>query len=62
MTAQASLIAASVFFAALWIVGMLWWTGTEAANVVITSISGVVAGVLWYFAMRWWQQRFGPRP
>jgi hypothetical protein len=57
MTAQARLIVASVVFALLWTLGMIWWTGTQTANIVITSIAGVVAGVVWYFAMRWWQQR-----
>jgi hypothetical protein len=37
---------------------MIWWTGIEAANIVIMVIAGVVAGVLWYFAMRWWQRRY----
>ncbi|HEY1362811.1 MAG TPA: hypothetical protein VGF60_11260 [Xanthobacteraceae bacterium] len=54
MTAQSRLVLGSVTFAVLWTVGMIWWTGTEAANVVILSVSGVVAGIIWYFAMRWW--------
>lgn len=35
---------------------MIWWTGMETANVVILSVTGVVIGVLWYFAMRWWMR------
>jgi hypothetical protein len=62
MTPQTRLVLASVAFAVLWTLGMLWWTGTQTANIVITSIGGAVAGVLWYFAMRWWQKRQSPHP
>jgi hypothetical protein len=54
MTPQTRLVLASVLFAVLWTLGMIWWTGTETANIVALSIGGTVAGVLWYFAMRWW--------
>jgi hypothetical protein len=61
MTPQTRLVLGSVVFAVLWTLGMIWWTGTETANIVILLISGAVAGVLWYFAMRWWQNRhFSP--
>jgi hypothetical protein len=62
MTPHTRLVLASVAFAVLWTLGMLWWTGTQTANIVITSISGAVAGVLWYFAMRWWQKRHRSDP
>jgi hypothetical protein len=39
---------------------MIWWNGADTANVIIWSIAGVVAGVLWYFAMKWWMTRHGP--
>ena len=58
MTSQAGLLLGSVVFAVLWTLGMIWWTGTETANIVILLISGVVAGVVWYFGMRWWQGRY----
>jgi len=57
MAPQTRLLLASVAFAILWTLGMIWWTGWETANVVILSICGIVAGVFWYFAMRWWQHR-----
>jgi hypothetical protein len=28
----------------------------DTINIIGFSISGAVAGVLWYFAMRWWMQ------
>jgi hypothetical protein len=62
MTPQIRLLLASLAFAVLWTLGMLWWTGTETANIVVTSIAGAMAGVLWYLAMRWWQQRSSSRP
>ena len=54
MSPQRRLVLASVIFAVLWTLGMIWWTGVEIPNVSGFSISGAVAGVLWYFAMRWW--------
>lgn len=58
MTPQTtSLKLASAMFAALWTLGMIWWTGTETANIVALSIAGVVAGILYFFAMRWWLKR-----
>jgi hypothetical protein len=58
MTPQARLVWASILFAVLWTLGMIWWTGTQTANIVITSIGGVLVGVVWYFAMRWWQKHY----
>ena len=58
MTPERTLVWASIGFAVLWTLGMIWWTGTQTANIVILSVAGAVAGVLWYFAMRWWQKRF----
>src|SRR5262245_26702392 len=57
MTPQRSLVLASIAFAVLWTLGMIWWTGTQIGNVISLTIAGAVAGVLWYFAMRWWQTR-----
>ena len=62
MTPHTRLILASVFFAVFWTLGMIWWTGTETANIVALSIAGAVAGVFWFFAMRWWQNRVASRP
>jgi len=54
MNPQHRLVLASVMFAVLWTLGMIWWTGVDTVNIIGLSISGAVAGVLWYFAMRWW--------
>ncbi len=57
MTPKSRLIVLSIFFAVAWTLLMLWWSGSfEAANIVILTISGAIAGVLWYLGMR----RFGP--
>lgn len=61
MTPERTLVLASIVFAVLWTLGMIWWTGTQTANIVILSIAGAIAGVLWYFGMRWWQRRFVSR-
>ena len=51
----------SVLFAVLWTLLMILFNGTETANIVITSIGGAVAGVVWYFVMRWYQKGIIPR-
>ena len=56
MTPRTRLALASILFAVLWTAGMIWWTGTDIANIVGLSIGGAVAGVLWYFAMGWWMR------
>ncbi|MTV16277.1 MULTISPECIES: hypothetical protein [Bradyrhizobium] len=44
----------SIAFAVLWTCGMLWSSGTiDLANVIILSACGALAGVAWYYAMRW---------
>jgi hypothetical protein len=42
MAAERRLLLASVLFAVLWTLGMIWWTGIETANAVALSIAGVV--------------------
>jgi hypothetical protein len=56
MTPRTRLALASILFAVLWTAGMIWWTGTDIANIVGLSIGGALAGVLWYFAMGWWMR------
>lgn len=44
---------ASIAFAVLWTGWMLWSTDSfDWAGIVILSIAGALAGVSWYFAMR----------
>jgi hypothetical protein len=45
---------ASLLFAMLWTVGMVWFSGLfNTVNVLITSFAGAVAGYAWYRLMRW---------
>ncbi len=56
----ASLKWASVAFAVLWTGGMIWWSGhLAAAEIVILTICGAVAGYLWYRLMCWQFRRRG---
>jgi hypothetical protein len=48
------LIFASIFFGVAWALGMIWWSGPSTVNVIILTIAGVIAGVLWYYAMKWY--------
>lgn len=54
MADQNRLVWASVFFGVAWALGMIWWSGASTANVIVWSIAGVIAGVLWFFGMRWY--------
>ena len=53
------LVWASIFFAVAWALGMIWWTGPSVETIIIWSVGGAIAGVLWYFAMKWWMTRRG---
>jgi Flp pilus assembly protein TadB len=44
----------AVFFTVFWTAGMLLWSGVfDLPNIVITTVSGIIAGYLWYLLMRW---------
>ena len=48
----------AIVFAGLWIVGMVCWDGSfSRANLVTTTIGGVLLGYVWYRFMRWWVSR-----
>jgi hypothetical protein len=50
----------SVAFTVLWTAGMIWWSGDfAAANIIILTICGAIAGYLWYRAMCWQFRRVG---
>lgn len=53
-----SLVVASIFFAVLWTVFMIYWNAPSLAGGVILAIAGAIAGTLWFFAMRWWMTKF----
>jgi len=39
----------AAIFALLWIVAMLWWSGSrDLQTAIVTVIAGVFAGLLWY--------------
>lgn len=53
MTATTGLKWSAAFFAVFWTAGMLLWSGVfDSADIAITAVCGVIAGVLWYFIMR----------
>ena len=53
MTATTGLKWSATFFAVFWTAGMLLWSGViDSADIAITAVCGVIAGVLWYFIMR----------
>ena len=42
-----------------WTLGMIWWTGNGISSIIGLSIGGAMAGVLWYYVIRWfmrWQR------
>jgi hypothetical protein len=44
----------SIAFAVLWTCGMVLSSGAiDRVNIIIMSVCGALAGVGWYFAMRW---------
>lgn len=58
MSPQRRLIIASIVFAVLWTALMIWWNAPTFAGAVILAFSGALAGVLWYFGMRWYLNKF----
>jgi len=61
MTSSTRLIVSSVLLAVVWTVMMIWWTGTERANVLVLSLCGVGLGIGWYFVMRAYARRLEKR-
>ena len=60
MSPQRRLILASIFFAVFWTAGMILWNAPTIAGAVILMFAGALAGTLWFFAMRWWMNKFVP--
>ena len=49
MSPRSTKLLSAAIFALLWIVAMLWWSGSRDLQAAITTvIAGVIAGVLWY--------------
>lgn len=53
MSDKITWILASIAFAVLWTAYMVWQTSTGMAHTIIIMVCGSIAGVLWYFGMRW---------
>jgi hypothetical protein len=50
MSPRRNRILTAAIFAVLWTAGMLWWsTSIDLETVIVTSIAGVIAGVLMYW-------------
>ncbi len=59
---EKSLIIASVFFAVLWTVQMMWWESPlGTVGYVTLAISGVVVGLLWYWLYGKWARAYFAR-
>jgi hypothetical protein len=56
MNPERRLLLASIAFAVLWALGMIWWSDRSPASIIIWLIGGVLIGVLWYYAMRWFMR------
>ena len=55
-----SLRISAVFFAVLWTAGMLWFDAPiELHKLIIWSIAGAIAGLLWYWVFAKWMKRVG---
>ncbi len=61
MSSQDSLIPASIMFAVLWTAIMYIWNAPGFSGAIALAFCGALAGVLWYFAMRWYLKKFVTR-
>jgi hypothetical protein len=61
MSPQNTLIPASIVFAVLWTALMYIWNAPGFTGAIALAFSGALAGVLWYFGMRWYLNRFVTR-
>jgi hypothetical protein len=60
MSPQRRLMIASILFAVIWTALMIWWNAPTFAGAVILVIGGALAGILWFFGMRWWLNKVAP--
>ena len=45
---------ASIAFAVAWTVWMVWSTASfDSVGIIILTMCGTLAGIAWYFVMRW---------
>jgi hypothetical protein len=64
MNPEKRLLLASIAFAVLWTVGMIWWSDRTPVSIIAWLIGGALIGVFWYYTMRWfmrwWEKRSTP--
>lgn len=60
MSPQRRLILASILFAVLWTAGMYIWAAPTFTGLgaIALAFCGALAGVFWYFCMRWYLNKF----
>jgi hypothetical protein len=58
MTPQRRLILGSIVFAVIWTVGMYIWSAPGLPGAIALVVAGAIAGTLWFFAMRWYLNKF----
>ena len=59
MSPKTQLKLASIAFGILWTAGMVWWNGVgDTPGMVIHVAMGTLAGIGWYFGMKFVSQRF----
>jgi hypothetical protein len=59
MNDRSRLILSSIGFTVFWTLFMWLWNRPDTAGTVALAIAGTIAGLLWYFGMRWWFKRTG---
>ena len=61
MSPQNTLISASIMFGVLWTAIMYIWNAPGVGGAIALAFCGALAGVLWYFVMRWYLNKFVTR-
>ena len=61
MSPQNTLISASIMFGVLWTAIMYIWNAPGFGGAIALAFCGALAGVLWYFGMRWYLNKFVSR-
>lgn len=58
MVPQRDLMISALFFAAFWTLAMILINAPDAVGAIVFTAAGALAGVFWYFGMRWWRKGF----
>ena len=57
MSPKSQLKLASIAFAVLWSAGMAWWSHKDTPQMVVFITMGPIAGIAWYFGMKFVSER-----